>query len=402
MSDSDKAQRPGALTVERISDPAIFAGLAHEWDELLLRSEACRPFLAWEWLYPWWQHLSGSDRELYLILLRDEARRLVAIAPLCRRFARQGLGLGGLGPELRARLAAGPVKGWSRALEFLGASDVGSDYLDVIVDPAWREPAMTRLIEALLAHQTDWDVLELSDMPEDGATLAQLERGFLAAGAHEVANRVGECCPYIALGGRWEEYLAGLSTSLRRDLQRTSRILTERHGAAFVRHTTPAEVGPALGELVRLHRLRRNELGGTAAFEGAREAFHQHVGMLFAERGWFSINMLRRDGSPLGGLYAFELGDSFYYYQSGFDPAWAPFSIGTVLIGHCIRTAIASGRTRFDFLRGDEPYKWRWTGLARATRRLQVRYKGAPEAAATFWGGRLVGRASGLPTGSVQ
>jgi hypothetical protein len=402
MSDSDISQRPAAFSVELVTDAAIFAGLAQEWDELLLRSEARTPFLAWEWLYPWWQHLRGPDRELYLILVRDAAGRLTAIAPFCRRFSRLGLGLGGLSPAQRARLAAGPIKGWSRAVEFLGMGEVGSDYLDLIIDPAQREAAFESIVATLLARQSDWDALELSDMPEDGPTLPQLERCFIAAGAHHVANLVGECCPYIALGARWEDYVAGVGASLRRSLQRTSRLLAEQHGVAFVRHTKPAEVGPALNELVRLHRLRRNEMGGTATFEGAREGFHQHVCMLFAERGWLSINALRRAGRPLAGLYAFELGDTFYYYQSGFDPAWAEHSIGTVLLGHCIRAAIDGGRRRFDFLRGDEPYKWRWTGLARATRRLQVRYKGTPDAVAKFWGGRLVGRASSLPTGTAQ
>lgn len=402
MNDSDHSQQSVALTAEYVSDPAIFAGLAREWDELLLRSDARTPFLAWEWLYPWWQHLRGADRELYLLLMRDPSGRLVAIAPLCRRFARQGLGLGGPGTAQRARLAAGPVKGWSRVLEFLGTGEVGSDFLDLIVDPAWREPALARMFATLAARQADWDVLELSDMLEDGPTLARVEREFMRAGQHDVENLAGECCPYVALPPRWEDYVAGLGSTLRRQLQRTSRVLAEDHGVTFVRHVEPSETGPALSDLVRLHRLRRSDLGGTRAFEDGREGFHQHVCMLFAERGWLSINMLRRDGRPLAGLYAFELGDTFYYYQSGFDPAWAQYSIGTVLLGHCMRVAITAGRTRFDFLRGDEPYKWRWTGRARATRRLQVRYKAAPEAAARFWAARLVGRSSGLPTGTVK
>ncbi|HEY4593430.1 MAG TPA: GNAT family N-acetyltransferase, partial [Thermoanaerobaculia bacterium] len=49
-----------------------------------------------------------------------------------------------------------------------------------------------------------------------------------------------------------------------------------------------------------------------------------------------------------------------YFYQSGFDPAHSALSPGTLLVAQAIRRAIEEGKTAFDFLRGDEPYKRRW------------------------------------------
>ena len=43
------------------------------------------------------------------------------------------------------------------------------------------------------------------------------------------------------------------------------------------------------------------------------------------------------------------------------------YSPGLVLIGRALEEAVERGGSEFDFLRGDEPYKRRWTGLRRRT-----------------------------------
>ena len=45
-------------------------------------------------------------------------------------------------------------------------------------------------------------------------------------------------------------------------------------------------------------------------------------------------------------------------YNSGFDPAHAELAPGIVLLAHVIRDAIERGVPVFDFLRGEEPYKY--------------------------------------------
>jgi CelD/BcsL family acetyltransferase involved in cellulose biosynthesis len=54
------------------------------------------------------------------------------------------------------------------------------------------------------------------------------------------------------------------------------------------------------------------------------------------------------------------LGSTVYFYQAGFDPEHSSISPGTLLVAGTIRRAIEEGKTTFDFLRGDEPYKRRW------------------------------------------
>jgi CelD/BcsL family acetyltransferase involved in cellulose biosynthesis len=62
----------------------------------------------------------------------------------------------------------------------------------------------------------------------------------------------------------------------------------------------------------------------------------------------------------VGVLLGFQWGDWFGAYQSGWDPAYAHFSVGSVLVASAIRGAAAYGVGRFDFLRGSEEYKYRF------------------------------------------
>jgi CelD/BcsL family acetyltransferase involved in cellulose biosynthesis len=81
---------------------------------------------------------------------------------------------------------------------------------------------------------------------------------------------------------------------------------------------------------------------------------------LSIERGWLWLSILRLEGEPIGAIYAMALGETCYFYQAGFDPSKGSISPGTLLVAATIRRAIEEGKTKFDFLRGDEPYKRRW------------------------------------------
>jgi CelD/BcsL family acetyltransferase involved in cellulose biosynthesis len=58
--------------------------------------------------------------------------------------------------------------------------------------------------------------------------------------------------------------------------------------------------------------------------------------------------------------YGFRWRDEFAYYQTGWLPELASLSLGTVLVAEAIRAARADGARVFDFLRGQEPYKYRF------------------------------------------
>ena len=77
--------------------------------------------------------------------------------------------------------------------------------------------------------------------------------------------------------------------------------------------------------------------------------------------GWLQLAFIEVDGQKAASMLNFDYGDAILVYNSGYDPQrHAHLSPGIVLLTYCIQHAVELGRARFDFLRGDEPYKYRF------------------------------------------
>ncbi len=79
-----------------------------------------------------------------------------------------------------------------------------------------------------------------------------------------------------------------------------------------------------------------------------------------ARDGLLRLHRLRIAGATIGALLALRGDRSTCLYLSGFDPAFARLSPGTVLVGATIAAAARDGDLHVDFLRGREPYKTHW------------------------------------------
>jgi CelD/BcsL family acetyltransferase involved in cellulose biosynthesis len=344
------AGRPLPCAIERIAEVEGFRRLHSEWNELLRTSSSDSLFLTWEWMFTWWKHLGGR-RRLSILAVRS-AGQLIAIAPLALRPPDYG----GLRPF--------------SVLEFMGKGFAGSDYLDVIVRPGREQDALQALADDLERGQV---MLELSQVRR-GSSLALDLAGRIEGrgwGLSEVGTAV---CPYIDLSGRtWVSYLDGLGPAHRANLKRRLRNLTRSSGLLFTRAENEEERREFLGQLIRLHDLRREELGGSEAFHtpGLR-AFHEEFSALALGRGWLRLFLLSLDRIPAAALYGFRYGRTFYFYQSGFDPAYGKQSVGLVAMGLTIRKALEEGAAEFDLLHGDEGYKSLWARQRREIGRIEI------------------------------
>jgi CelD/BcsL family acetyltransferase involved in cellulose biosynthesis len=167
-------------------------------------------------------------------------------------------------------------------------------------------------------------------------------------------------CLVLDLPSQFEQYLATLGKSLRYDVKRLEKKPFSTGEARFI-EIAGGETREAVEFFFEAHKRRWSKRGLPGAFMGGRiKAFHHRWAALAAEKGWLWMTVLELEGKRIGAIYAMRKGPACYFYQSGFDPAHAGISPGTLLVAHTIRRAIEEGLERFDFLRGDEPYKRRW------------------------------------------
>lgn len=175
-----------------------------------------------------------------------------------------------------------------------------------------------------------------------------------------------EDLPRIELAGRdWDSYLGGLSKNLRSRIGRMERKLIREHGMTIRSIREASELEVAFETLFSLHDARRDELGGTAlSSERHRLQLLDFCRSALAQ-GWLRLRIMDCDGHPVAAFLGWRVGDSYSFYQSGFDPNWGRLSVGLVNLALAVRDAFEEGATEFDLLLGDEAYKQRLADSSR-------------------------------------
>ena len=334
------------LEVTEISAPAEMDLLRVEWDDLLARSRDASVFQTWEWISTCRRHY-GNGKRMVLITVRDGGR-LIGLAPL----------------ELTSMYGL-PLK----RLQFIGTGV--SDYLDFVLDADTEELALSAIFRRLSEYRR-WDLLDLQNIPENSPTRKywHISNG-IPGWCGEMVE--GEICPSLPLAGTWEEMQSHFGKKMRFNLGYYERLM-RRNFDVDLSELSSDDIDDGMSAFFHLHtqRWRKRWLPGMLVGD-RKQAFHREFAWLAHTRNWLRLHGLRLDGQLQSVLYCFAYNGRGYYYLGGFEPELSKYSPGTVLTGYAIRDAIEHGCREFDFLRGNEPYKSRWTDQYSTNARLVIR-----------------------------
>jgi len=324
------------------------AALESEWTGLLADSQAHPVTLSHLWLSTWW-HVFGADRQLRVLLIRDDLDRLLGIAPLLRRATAYK----GIVPYVRLELL-----GTGEAEE----DEIDSDCLDFVVRRGFEANFCQHVLEFLQERdRADWQELILGPLPAESPTLAVAHDWGRRAGwdVEEIARRPGSC---VHLPRTWGEMLAQVSVKMRANIRRDRRRLERVGKVSFAWTRGREDFERAWPVLVRLHQRRWQHQGRPGCFASRKfTAFHESVGPRLAEKGQARIATLSVDGQVLAARYLFVAGRTVYAYQSGWEPTLdRRLAVGRALLGFAIEAAIAEQFECYDFLKGIGAHKLAW------------------------------------------
>jgi CelD/BcsL family acetyltransferase involved in cellulose biosynthesis len=345
------------LRVEEHSGPEALSLLAPEWRTLFDLSNAA-PFLSWEWISAWHKWLG-----------REKHPRL-----FCARDGKLLVGLLALGAEER-RLKGTPAR--VRRISFLGDQLGGSDYLDVLALPGYEQEC-ARVLFGHIAEHVEFDILELDGLAIDSPSAPWLAWRFGADAKFKYRLEPRYVCPQVRLDKPWEELLQGFSRAsyLSRSLRRLRKLPGFDHRVV----TDPDQAAEAFERFLALHESSWASRGGSGATgsQSLRD-FHRDVVARLALAGRLRFEEIWIDGACRASLYGISGGNwRYYYYLSGYDPAWSKYSLGGAVIGLSIASAVGRGVKYYDLLRGAEPYKFDWANETRATFAVQVASNSLP------------------------
>jgi CelD/BcsL family acetyltransferase involved in cellulose biosynthesis len=335
--------------------------LATEWNALLAESITHVPFLRHEYLRAWWERRGGGewpDAELAVVLARQSGQ-LAGVAPLFAAKNREG----------------------DPALLLLGSIEI-SDYLDLIVRPTDLSAFITGLLDFLdfsgpaglsvpapEAETKPWQVLDWQNLPETSPTLPILKAEAEKRGWTFVQEQTYHA-PSIPLPGDFETYLSGIDKKQRHEIRRKMRRV-EENGSA-VRWYYVSE-GAALEADVEAFLAMMAEEPEKAKF--LSEAMRQQMQLVCRaafENGWLQLAFLEIDGQKAASYLDFDYLNRIWVYNSGINRRYVELSPGWVLLGYLLQWANENKRLAFDFMRGDEAYKYRFGGVDKLVMRAKV------------------------------
>lgn len=321
-----------------------FLSLREPWERLRERVPGFTLYQSHAWLRTWWEHLAGQRRLFVPCVWQGE--RLVAAAPLCTQP-------GWLGPLP------------TRTLQFIAAEQ--GDFGRMLIDPEHDGEALWNLIAA--GRRGAWNVADLRYVPEDGFG------GSAAVPVPGIRHllQAQECNRWVKFAGRpWRECV---KKPMRHNVERQLRRLQAEGPVAFERADSLPAARSLLAELVQLHIAQWAARGETSVYSlPGHPAWADAAVCRLLEEGSLYLCRLHRDGQTIIAGWAFLERGHLLLYQYAYDAQFAAYSPAGLLMAAIMDDMEANGLGGlFDFGRGDEDYKSRWTDNSRMlTRHLLV------------------------------
>ena len=268
--------------------------------------------------------------------LRADDDRLIAVFPCYRYITATG----------------------ERSLRLVGCIEV-ADYLDLIIEKGCEELALQAFLSALTDGSAPaWDSVELCNLPEDSPTLRELPAMARDAGFQSTALEE-DVCPIIALPADWETYLLSISKKRRHEIRRKLRRAEAETDLECYVVEDPHSLQHEMDIFLDLHQKSRPDKNDFMGKE--MQTFFHAIARAMHAKGHLQLMQLKMNGRPEASILSFDYDNKIMLYNSGFDPqGLSHLSPGNVLISRSIQHAIELGRSVFDFLQGDEEYKYRF------------------------------------------
>ena len=309
-----------------------FLDLQGPWQKLLADCAEPTFFDTMIWHKTWWKEF-GSDADLKLLILRSWTNEPCLIAPLMMK---------------------------NSEITFIGGTDL-VDYHDFLT----QEPQKYEYIDAVVDRLTRMESvnkISLSSIPDNSPTIkhfresAELHGWVISVEQEDVA-------PRMQLPSSYEDYMLGLRKKDRHELRRKLRRLEGAGEFLQIELRSPSEVSIAMDDFFRLHRMSTSEKNEFMTVE--REQFFAKIAVELAREDMTRLTFLEFNGDRVATSLSYVCGDVRYLYNSGYNPNMYRLSVG--LLNHLmsIKSSIETGIRVFDFMRGNESYKYHLGGIDR-------------------------------------
>lgn len=314
------------MKITAISTFKDLSGFESSWKKVFRDSGSSNIFISWEWSSLWLKHFA-EDGSIF-VLKAEEGGDVVGIAPMI--------------------LVSGQVC-------FIGGAL--ADYTDFMILRDQKE-VIAGMLDFIFT-KTEWRIISFLRIPESSPNLIPL-RELLSGTAYLSRVKAAGVSPFIRISGSWDDYYKGKSKGLRQDI-RTAYNKFSSIGEMKYDDYNKDNAEEILNAFFEMHRKRQEGKLGVSLYEKQENrAFFTELAPVFHAAGYSDLSALRINGRIISAVFALKYKKNFFYWIPVFDPEFLKYSPGKVHIQMLLKKCFEEGYREFDFMRGDEPYKYKW------------------------------------------
>ncbi|MFC1962006.1 GNAT family N-acetyltransferase [Chloroflexota bacterium] len=293
------------------------------------------------WLKTWWQSFQPAA-DLLLLSVR-EGKDILGIAPLMRE---------------------------KNQASFVGDTDV-CDYMDFIITPGRETEFCTVILDEL--NQRGITNLTLEHLRPDASvmgTLVPLSRQR----QYQVQCQEDDVSLEVNLPDSWDNYLDLLDKKQRHEVRRKLRRLWEAGDVSYrCEEKDSGDIDPGMDTFLQLFARSEEEKAGFMT--PTREVFFREMARVMAEQKMLRLGTLEIDDKVTAMILGFAYDQTFYLYNSAYNPDYRHLSVGIFSKALCIKENIKRGMKKWDFLKGAEVYKYHLGGTPIPLYRCEIQTK---------------------------
>ncbi|MEG3922194.1 GNAT family N-acetyltransferase [Microcoleus sp. T3_A4] len=350
------------MQIEKIDNFETFNKIRENWDSVYAADHQAQFFLSWIWLSRWLQMV---HEPWFILAAKPDTKdsSYVAFFPLKTLLAHQDVG----GFETEICMAGNSI----------------ADYTGLMCLPGYEEeviPAFAAYIQQKLV----WSSFNVKSILETDTRMSLLLRNFSADSFELSQLRIQSVneeepdiylAPYVSLPDDWEQYLQNyVGVNTRQKIRRFLRKV-DKSDEFYITHINADNLESHIEILLKFWESRWKKQKGDT-FELIMDYYRLILRHCF-EHNCLYLSVMWKGDRPLGAIANFVdfQQKSMLFVITGRDQTFKNPPPGLILHADAIRYAIQNGFKVYDFLRGNEEYKYSFGAKDRQIQHIVVKDK---------------------------
>ncbi|MUG99599.1 tetratricopeptide repeat protein [Scytonema sp. UIC 10036] len=349
------------MQIDVIDDFETFKKIRENWDSVYAADPQAQFFLSWVWLSGW---LLRVREQWFILAAKPDTHDSSYIAFFPLKIVLEQQDGGGFYTEL-----------------YMAGNSV-ADYTGMICQPGYEEEVIPAFA-AYIQQQLEWSSFNVQNILETDTRMYPFLRSFPGESfeftQHRIQNKGDDTdnyiAPYISLTDDWEQYLQNyLSANTRQKIRRFLRKI-DNSSEFSIAHVNADNLESHIDILLKFWKSTWGEKKGNTC-DIIMSVIRANLRHAF-EHNCLYFPVLWQGDRPLGAIANFVDAQqkTMLFLIAGRDQTFNNPPPGLILHADAIRYAIQNGFKVYDFLRGNEEYKYSFGVKERRIQHIIVKYK---------------------------